>query len=180
MHDHDGAELVTTDTDGHSAAGVFVLALFYLSVCGWLLLFVAVPALGWGMSPVVITSGSMEPGIRPGDVVMLDAPAPDRLLSPGSVIAFNDPVRPGELITHRVSGLTADGRYETQGDANDRPDSTPVSAQDVVGVAKVLVPVVGQPVVWLQQALGFFVIWAAVTVAACVLASRPPGRRAVP
>ncbi|AXV05082.1 Signal peptidase I [Euzebya pacifica] len=160
--------------------GTFVVALFYLCVLGWLIVCVAVPAVGFGLDPVVITSGSMQPGIRAGDVVMLAHPEDVDHIAPGTVVAFRDPTRPGGLITHRVTGMTPAGDYRTRGDANADADSTPVPADDVVGVAHLLVPIIGTPVVWLEQNTGLFVLWGLITVAACVIASRPPNDEAGP
>lgn len=164
----------TPDGLRSTSVGTFVVALFYLCVLGWLIVCIAVPAVGFRMDPVVITSGSMEPGIRAGDVVLLAEPDDSGRVAPGTVVAFRDPSRPGGLITHRVIGTTAAGDYRTRGDANADDDSTPVPASDVVGVARLLVPIIGSPVVWLEQHTGLFVLWGVITIAACVIATRPP------
>jgi len=95
----------------------------------------------------VITSGSMTPALRPGDVVV--AVPPDRdALGEGAVVVFSDPNRPG-LITHRLVAVNSDGTYVTQGDANPNSDSTPLAADQLVGVARLRVPYVGLPMAWL-------------------------------
>lgn len=156
------------------ALGAFLLALFYLCVLAWLGLFVAVPALGFGFEPVVITSGSMQPGIRPGDIVLLRVPADPTVLSPGTVVTFADATRPDVLTTHRIAAVNPDGTYRTRGDANAGTDSTPLDPDRIVGVARMLVPLAGLPVTWLDSASGAFAAWAALTATACVVALRPP------
>jgi hypothetical protein len=93
--------------------------------------------LGW--TPVAITSGSMAPLIRPGDVVVLD---PDAEIAPGSVVTVDR--GPGR-VTHRVVSQRADGTWLTRGDANASADREPVHPEDVVGVGRLVVPVIGYP-----------------------------------
>lgn len=145
----------------------FVEGRFYLGLIGlvvslivfWLTLFVIVPTLG-GWSSVVITSNSMAPTIRSGDVVVA-APHNGAGLGTGTVVVFQDPVGDG-LITHRISAVNDDGTYQTRGDANRVEDSIPLAPNQVEGVGKILVPLVGLPALWVWTdawlALG---LWAA-------------------
>lgn len=148
-----------------------LLASFYLWLLLWLVAWAAIPALVVGWQPVLITSGSMGPTISPGDVVLLAEPPADELLSPGAVITFNDPNVPGGLITHRIDGVREDGMYRTRGDANPSPDSTPVAPADVVGVGRMLVPLVGLPVEWLRTDILSFALFVGGTLAAAIVAS---------
>ena len=156
------------------ALAVFLAALFYLCVAGWLVLILAVGAFGFGLEPVVITSGSMRPLIRPGDVVLLHPAEDAASLGPGTVVTFEDPARPQVLTTHRITAINRDGTYRTRGDANSDVDSTPVAPDAIVGVARILVPLAGLPVIWLDHAVSLFVAWTAVTATASAVALRPP------
>lgn len=147
-----------------------LLASFYLWLVLWLVAWAAVPALLLGWQPVLITSGSMGPTISPGDVVLLSEPPADEVLETGAVITYRDPGRSGGLITHRIDGVREDGMYRTRGDANESPDSTPVAHADVVGVGRLLVPVVGLPVQWLRSDLVAFGLFVAGTLAAATAA----------
>ncbi len=122
------------------------------SLAGLLFWAVAPTALGWRAA--LITSGSMEPGIRPGDLVMLvpiDADEVARSSLKGAVVQVNNPVRPGQLLVHRVVGKDPKGALITKGDANANRDYAPVQPSQVLGVARIRVPFAGLPVLWLQN-----------------------------
>lgn len=141
-----------------------LIALVITLVVGWLTILAVVPMVA-GWSSVVITSGSMTPSIEPGDVVAA-APSDGHGLGPGTVIVFEDPLRPG-LVTHRISSVSDDGTYQTKGDANRVADSTPVAPEQVVGVAKILVPMAGLPALWARTGAWInFGVWVALMVVA--------------
>lgn len=155
--------------------GVCSLYLWSLaSLIGWALVPVV---LGW--TPTVITSGSMAPGVQPGDVVVT-APHDGDGLVPGQVVTFRDPAEPDRLITHRVVAELDNG-YRTRGDANRTADSTPVPAGHVEGTARALVPLLGTPLLWARQGHILPVLaWLAATVLAVLGAVSPPGAAPVP
>ncbi len=147
--------------------GVFCLAI--VALVTWCAVWVTlIPAVrGW--RTVVVVSGSMEPAIEVGDVLLaepVDA-APDGLttgaLEPGAVVIFDDPAR-GQLVTHRVVAITATGNYVTRGDANGIDDSTPVAPDSIVAVGRTLVPMAGLPLIWVREGR-----WAALASAGVVL-----------
>jgi signal peptidase len=132
----------------------------------WLFVAVAVLSLA-GLRAVVIDGGSMTPAIRQGDVVLLgDAPRDaGEVLARGTVITFLSPARgDGSLLTHRILDVDAAGRYVTGGDANEVRDSDPVHSASIVGVGRVVVPLVGLPMLWLSQGAYLeLAIWLALT-----------------
>jgi signal peptidase len=136
----------------------------------WLMLWaLAIPPIrGW--TPVAITSGSMEPAIATGDIVIA-APPGDDTLGPGTVIVFDNPSAEG-TITHRIVAVDPTGNYVTRGDANARVDSTPVPADTIHGVGRILVPAVGTPLVWASKGQWAHVIASLVVMAAALWASR--------
>lgn len=157
-----------------------LLSSFYLWVLLWLVAWVAIPALALGWQPVLITSGSMGPTISPGDLVLISPHPEDGFLDQGTVITYRDRGRGDALVTHRIDGVREDGLYRTRGDANESPDDTPVRPDDVVGQGRLLVPLVGLPLLWLRTdllALGLFSLG---TLAAVVVAgaSHRAGERA--
>ncbi len=149
---------------GGAGAAVELACLLYAAGMLWLGLLAIGPALLTPMRAVVVLSGSMQPTVRAGDVVLF-APAAGRDLLPGQVILFPDPSRPQRLLTHRVEEVLSGGSYRTRGDANDAADSTPVRGEDVAGVARLLVPLAGLPALWARTGqLAPLTVWAAATV----------------
>ncbi|HEY7469880.1 MAG TPA: signal peptidase I [Acidimicrobiia bacterium] len=128
------------------AAGILGRSwLWFLGAC--LLVSILPLAIGW--KPYVIITGSMEPGIGAGDVVLV-SPSFDPSEVVGRVISFEDPGRPGHVLTHRVMAIDEGGNLITKGDANPTNDSVPVPPEAVTGLGRVLVRFVGLPVVWLR------------------------------
>ncbi len=154
-------------------SGSFAEARFYFGLAGlfisltvvWLTLWAILPAVGLGWSSVVITSGSMTPSVAAGDVIVA-APHDGHGLGPGTVVVFRDAGRPG-LVTHRIVAVNEEGTYQTKGDANRIGDSTPLTPQQVVGVGRIMVPLVGLPALWAWTDAWFsFGIWAVVMIVA--------------
>jgi signal peptidase len=123
-----------------------LVGLFVVHVTIWLALWSVVPALAFGWSPLVLTSDSMAPTLRTGDVVIA-APHDGSVLGPGTVVLFDNAAGTGQ-VTHRIVSVGEDGTYITRGDANRLQDSTPLPAENVVGVGRILVPLIGSPLVW--------------------------------
>jgi len=157
------------------AAARLGLAQFCLCTVGLLALWVAVPVLSGRYESVAIVSGSMSPRIRASDVVLI-TPTDGRNLSRGTVITFEDPAHPGRRLTHRIVERLHDGSYRTKGDANVEPDSTPVPPHDVDGVGRVVVPLVGAPIVWIHDGQAWRVALLAAAIALLVAAAMRSGR----
>jgi signal peptidase I len=124
-----------------------------------------------GWTPRVILSGSMEPRIHVGDVIVTRTVNP-AALTKGQVITVQDPDHPSKTRTHRFVRRAADGTIVTRGDANPQADSSHVSNDDVLGLGVVRVPFVGRPAYWMAErnwlALGattLFLGWCLVSVA---------------
>ena len=114
---------------------------------------IATGAAGWWRFAVVL-SGSMRPGIQPGDVEILQQePVSD--LAVGQIVAFHPPGNTA-LVSHRVIAvIRQDGRLSirTKGDANDVADpwgKIAVGGSSIWRVTHV-VPKVGYLSVWAQQ-----------------------------
>jgi signal peptidase I len=157
---------------------IHVASWFYLSVLAFLLGWIVVVWALMGWSPAVVSTGSMQPAISPGDVVMTAPPDSDLVFEEGTVITFEDPARAGELVTHRIVALNDDGTYRTRGDNNGVSDSADLDPEDVVGVGRLLIPSVALPWVWFDQGrLGMLIMLALVTVAALWSSVRIPWDR---
>lgn len=106
-----------------------------------------------GYRPLVERSGSMEPAIGAGDLlVTLDIPA--HALRTGDIVTFPDAVRPGVLLTHRVVAERRVGDrvdVTTRGDANGTPEQWSIAARDHVGRLALSVPRLGYVVARLDD-----------------------------
>lgn len=133
---------------------------------------VAPVLLGW--SSFVVESGSMEPEIGVGDVVVAQPLPEDSDLPLGRVMVFDNPARAGDLLVHRVIAREDDGTYTTAGDANALPDSTPVARSAFRDRAVLLAPWVGRPLRWWQtRDLVPLAAWILFTLGAFALAIDP-------
>ena len=125
---------------------VGVLSRTVLGTLVGLLLWAAVPAVvGW--TPTTVMTGSMEPRIHPGDVVVAK-PVAESSIHRGQVLLFQDPDRADHLRLHRYDDNGQGTQIVTKGDANPAADSTPIDRSAVVGVGYLRVPYIGTPFVW--------------------------------
>jgi signal peptidase I len=98
-----------------------------------------------GYQSFTILSGSMEPAIGTGDVILV------RSISPleaeiGDVVTFRSPDEPAKIISHRVRSMqVGDGvvRFVTRGDANTGVERWQVPAKGRIGQVAVHVPKLG-------------------------------------
>lgn len=160
--------------------GARFVALVYLFVIAFLLLATLVPvAAGW--RPLAVVSGSMEPAVPTGSVVLVEPAEADQFYTHPTILAFDDPARPGSMITHRVIDTAIDDSgtvtYTTKGDANPVGDSTPVTHEAAFGAVRMVVPFLGLPAAWLANGelatLAAFVVLTLVALASLVLRLRP-------
>jgi signal peptidase I len=106
----------------------------------------------WHATPVL--SGSMRPGLQPGDVVITQR-VPITDLQVRDVVVFHPPNEGDRLTVHRIVKLTANGgttAITTWGDANPIADPVVSSLSGTTAYRVVrVVPLVGYPAVWLQN-----------------------------
>ncbi|MFN8170156.1 MAG: signal peptidase I [Candidatus Nanopelagicales bacterium] len=172
----------TTATDGQQPAGevgddatpysrtrltLGIVGRAWLWFVGGCLAVTLLPML-FGWRPYVVQSGSMEPRINVGDVI-LAAPENDPQELLGRVAVFTDPVFRDHPKAHRVIGVNTDGTLTTKGDANITADTSPVPSSDVRGLARLLVEFVGLPLIWMWSGQWLFVL---LFLASLVLAAR--------
>lgn len=148
-----------------------VLTLVILFMAGAVFIYVA-PHLNWHVNAVV--SGSMEPAIKVGSLVITHPIEPEEV-AVGDIITFR-PVSVGEnMITHRVIGIghSSSIYFETKGDANDKPDPFTVPAQNLIGKVSFHTPYWGYFTEFLKTPIGFLfavVIPGVVLITAYILA----------
>jgi signal peptidase len=160
----------TAPRSGAYRAGRRALMLACWSVLGFALVIVLAVTLpsAFGLRDLTVLSGSMEPTISTGDVVV------ERQISPldarlGDVVSFKDPEDASVLITHRVQSMVVhDGvvSFVTKGDANTGVERWKVSADGTIGKVEYHVWRLGYLLSWIRGPLGRVVL---VVVPALVL-----------
>ena len=107
---------------------------------------------------LVVQSGSMEPTIKMGAILMTK---PTKDYKIGDIITFKNPEKEQELVSHRIVDLELkNGKtyYTTKGDANEDPDTGKVAKDEVVGKVLFSVPYLGFAVDFAKRPIGFALI----------------------
>ena len=106
-----------------------------------------------GYSFLEVVSGSMEPTIEIGDIVIIDTK--DKDILEGDIITFKD--TSGSLVTHRVVSYT-DDKMITKGDFNNSNDEE-ISRDNIVGKYKFKIHHLGLVIKSLQSPMTFVMIF---------------------
>jgi signal peptidase len=118
-----------------------------------------------GYRPLSVRSGSMEPALPTGSVILTHNVAPADV-KVGDVITFRSaPSAQGAqslpYVTHRVVAVTQQaGRlsFVTQGDANNVSDRVPVPAESLAGRVVLVLPYAGTLADFAHSALGIVLL----------------------
>jgi signal peptidase len=110
----------------------------------------------FGLRELTVLSGSMEPTIHTGDIVV------ERQVSPldvrlGDVVSFKDPEDASILITHRVQSMVVHEdvvSFVTKGDANTGVERWKVSADGTIGKVEYHVWRLGYLLSWIRGRIG--------------------------
>lgn len=115
------------------------LAEGFLALLFFMLLFLAYGSINnrWYRT-IIITGGSMAPTIGLGDAIIITRPP--AVLEPGMIVTLE---AGGEMVTHRLVELRADGTLVTQGDANNAAEEWQPGQARIVGVCRLRVPFAG-------------------------------------
>ncbi len=109
-----------------------------------------------GYKPFIVLSGSMEPEILPGDLIITRTVDPEEI-KVGDIISFraDDSV----VVSHRVTDVLTDGglSFLTKGDANTGADAGAVLPEDLEGKYIFRVAAMGNLAMFLQTPLGLLV-----------------------
>ncbi|OGD96495.1 signal peptidase I, partial [Candidatus Curtissbacteria bacterium RIFCSPLOWO2_01_FULL_41_28] len=134
--------------------------------------YIAIPA--FGNKALIVRSGSMQPAIKVGDLVVVKTqhglltpqPISDNPLSSakissykvGETIAFKSQNGSKVFTTHRIVGKEIqEGKvfYRTKGDANDSADENLVAEENVVGKSMFRLPHFGKLFAFAKSNIGF-------------------------
>lgn len=108
----------------------------------------------FGLSFAVVATGSMEPAISAGDVIVVCS---QETYEEGDIVTYYSEDFQG-YVTHRIVSKTGDAVI-TQGDANNTQDS-PITEGDIVGKVVSVWRGFGSVVNFLQTPLGLFSVLA--------------------
>lgn len=106
--------------------------------------------------PFTVMSGSMQPAIRTGDLVIDEHIAPLEARR-GDVVTFVDPMDRRRLITHRVRHLRRQGSrvaFVTKGDANNTVERWSVPVEGRIGRVALRLPKLGYAAAWSRGPAG--------------------------
>lgn len=112
----------------------------------------------FGITPMVVLSGSMEPTYPVGSLIFVEKTDPETI-----EVGDNITYRLGStdsVVTHRVIKNDVETKqFTTKGDANKSEDVTPIQYSSVVGKAKdFAIPLLGYIGVFMNSAGGYIVI----------------------
>ena len=131
--------------------GFFITLLVLVAL---LLLVSLVPITG-NIEIKIVKSGSMEPSIPVGSVVVV---MPRESYAVGEVVTFGRDTAREIPTTHRIIGERVErGQtyYQTKGDANEEQDPREIAASEVIGKVLLHVPYMGYVLDFARQPLGF-------------------------
>jgi signal peptidase I len=157
------ADFATSRPRGRARAllsGAGTVLLWALAGVGSALALTLLLPLAFHGRPLTVMSGSMEPTIHTGDVVisLQIAPLDAR---PGDIVSFNDPNRGGVLVTHRVRSMRRKGNkvdFVTKGDANNAVERWTVATDKRIGRTVVRLPRLGKAMVFARTRNGLLVL----------------------
>ena len=110
----------------------------------------------FGIKPFIVITGSMEPEIFGGDLVITKTVDP-ATLEVGDIISFSDG---NSVITHRIIEITEeDGQtaFVTKGDANNAADVNLATYSQVEGIYTLKVNKIGHLAMFMQTPVGMIV-----------------------
>ena len=100
---------------------------------------------------VAIASGSMEPNISRGDVVIIDQKYELENLEKGQIMAYK---YKNVIVVHRIEKIIKKNNkyyFYTKGDANASMDNYVINEEDVIGIVNTKILYIGMPTVWLSE-----------------------------
>lgn len=117
----------------------------------------------FGIKTYVVVSGSMEPGINIGDIVIAKSIDEDEL-KVGDIICF----RQGQsVITHRISKIIdSNGKieYKTKGDNNNAEDSGTITSDLIEGKVLIRIPFLGNITLLFQGKMFLIILFCIVCI----------------
>ena len=133
---------------------VYYIGLGTIALLAVVLIFSTFPIPG-NYKLFVVQSGSMQPAIKLGSIVIVK---PVAEYKKDDIISYDDKENPGNIVTHRIFEVKEEGRtasYVTKGDANNAPDPREISKREIIGKVLFSLPLIGYGVAAVRQPVGF-------------------------
>lgn len=131
----------------------------------------------FGYSSYIVVSGSMEPSIKVGDLVVIKQ-ANESELDENDIITFSD--ESGNIVTHRIISINYDKngkkQYQTKGDNNNSADIGLVTIENVKGKYCFKINSMGKVINTIFSPVGILII-ALIIVLAILDSNRRNNRR---
>lgn len=128
-----------------------ILALNIINIVQSIVLGQEMPLI-FGYGRAIVITGSMEPAILPGDMVIIHEQDGYEV---GDIVVY----KANSYITHRIVEETENG-YITQGDANNAPDKEILESQ-IIGRVVLVIPKVGYITEFVKSPFGMLILIAA-------------------
>lgn len=109
-----------------------------------------------GYKNFIISSGSMEPTLKIGDIIIVKE---NEQLSVNDIISFNN--SGNAIVTHRIIEIIEKDNniyYKTKGDANNSSDEELLEKENIEGKYVFKIPKVGKAIMFLQTKAGLAVV----------------------
>ena len=123
---------------------IVIIACWYAIIVK-MILKVDVPMVG-GYSALIVLSGSMEPTIKTGEVIVIHAQKDYKIKD---ILTYREG---GILVTHRIVDET-ETTYTTRGDANNT-DDPPIKKTQAIGKTIFHIPHLGKAILFVQSPIG--------------------------
>lgn len=137
---------------------IFINVVLALIVLVGLFLLVSFLPLKNNYKIMAVTSGSMEPAIHVGSIVVSQ---PVQNYKAGDIISFNSGATKKDNTTHRIVEVKNTGgeiAYVTKGDANENNDTKDVPANKVLGKEIFTIPLLGYLLVYVKTLPGLVLL----------------------
>lgn len=146
------------NTKGDKILSIIYKIFFALVIILVLLLIASKLPLPGNFQVLVVQSGSMEPAIKTGAIVVVKPVSEYKV---DDVVTYRNGRRGTVPITHRIKEIKKNGtetKYVTKGDANDEIDITEVNARSVLGKVLFDIPFIGYAIAAAKKPMGFLFI----------------------
>ena len=136
---------------------VYYLFLLIIAAIALLLIISVLPITG-NIKFMIVQSGSMQPEIKTGSIVMTK---PSNEYKVGDIITFGAYSKTKAPTTHRIYEIQEQNGqkvYITKGDMNNAPDSKPITKREIIGKVMFDAPYLGYVVAFTRKPMGFVLV----------------------